>query len=328
MMPTIHMSEDNNVKSVAPVCSRREKLKGMKILMTGATGLVGTALIPMLQGEGHSVVRLVRKRTRNASDILWNPAAGTINIAELENFDAAVHLAGESIASGRWTAARKEKILRSRVDGTHLLSQSLARLQQPPRVLVSASAIGYYGNRGSETLSEASPPGSGFLSEVCRAWEAATDPAAEKGIRVVNIRTGIVLSTRGGALRKMLLPFRLFVGGKIGSGEQYMSWISLADLCRTFLHAARTASLKGPVNAVAPTPVTNAVFTKALGAALHRPTFAPLPAAAARIALGEMADELLLASARVVPARLLASGFFFKDREIVPTLQRIVKEKL
>jgi uncharacterized protein (TIGR01777 family) len=300
----------------------------MRILMTGATGLVGTALIPVLKAEGHTVVRLVRKRKRDASDILWNPAAGTIPLSDLENFDAAIHLAGENIASGRWTAARKEKILRSRVDGTRLLSESLARLQQPPRVLVSASAVGYYGDRGTESLSESSPPGIGFLSEVCRAWEAATQPAADKGIRVVNVRTGIVLSTRGGALRKMLLPFRLGAGGKIGSGDQYMSWISLADLCRTFLHAVRTSSLQGPVNAVAPSPVTNAVFTKALGAALHRPTFFPLPAAAARLAFGEMADALLLASARVTPARLLASGFFFKDREIGPTLQRIVKEKL
>ena len=300
----------------------------MRILMTGATGLIGSALIPVLTAEGHTVVRLVRRRSRNDSDILWNPAAGTINLPDLENFDAAIHLAGESIASGRWTAARKEKIMRSRIDGTRLFAESLARLQQPPQVLVSASAIGYYGDRGTETLSETSSPGTGFLSDVCRGWEAETERAASKGIRIVNVRTGIVRSVRGGALRRMLLPFKLGVGGRIGSGDQYMSWISLADLCRTFLHVTRTASVRGPVNAVAPTPVTNAAFTKALGAALHRPAFFPLPAFAARLALGEMADALLLASTRVIPARLLASGFFFKDREIGATLQRIVKEKL
>lgn len=300
----------------------------MKILVTGATGLIGTALIPVLKSEGHDVTRLVRRRPREASDIQWDPAAGTINSSGIEGFDAVIHLAGESIASGRWTHARKDRILRSRAEGTRLLAESLVRLQQPPRVLVSASAIGYYGNRGIETLSETSEPGPGFLSLVCRAWEAATKPALDKGIRVVNVRTGIVLSTRGGALRKMLLPFWLGVGGKVGNGEQYMSWISRTDLCRVFLHAVRTESLKGPVNAVAPSPVTNAVFTKALGAAMHRPTFLPLPAFAVRLIFGEMGDELLLASTRVIPARLVASGFFFKDREIGPTLERIWKEKL
>jgi hypothetical protein len=250
-----------------------------------------------------------------------------ISVGELEDFDAVVHLAGESIAS-RWTEKRKERILRSRVDGTRLLAESLARLKQAPRVLVSASAIGYYGDRGSETVSETSPPGSGFLAEVCQAWESATQRATESGIRVVNVRTGVVLSTRGGALKKMLLPFRLGIGGKVGSGEQYMSWISLADQIRTLIHAIRTDSLRGPVNAVAPAPVTNAVFTKALGRALHRPTVLPMPAFAARLVFGEMADALLLASMRVIPRRLLASGFFFKDREIEPTLARIVKEKL
>jgi len=296
--------------------------------MTGATGLIGSALIPVLKAEGHEVSRLVRRKAREASDIVWDPAAGTINLTAIEGFDAVIHLAGESIAAGRWTAARKEKILRSRSDGTRLLAEAVTRLQQPPRVLVSASAIGYYGNRGSETLAETSAPGTGFLSEVCRAWEAATQPATDKGIRVVNVRTGIVLSTRGGALRKMLLPFWFGVGGKLGDGQQYMSWISITDLCRTFAHAVRTESLRGPTNAVAPAAVTNAVFTKALGAALHRPTVLPMPAFAVRMLFGEMGEELLLASTRVIPARLLASGFFFKDREIGPTLARIVKEKL
>jgi uncharacterized protein (TIGR01777 family) len=300
----------------------------MKVLITGASGLIGKALHAALIAEDHTVVHLVRRRKRNPSDVLWDPAAGLISISELENFDAVVHLAGENIAAGRWTEKRKAKILQSRVKGTRLLSESIARLQARPRVLVSASAIGYYGDRGSETVSEASPPGTGFLAEVCKAWEGSTESAAESGIRVVNVRTGIVLSTRGGALKKMLLPFKLCVGGKLGSGEQYMSWISLADQVRTLVHAIRTESLTGPVNAVAPAPVTNAVFTKALGRALHRFTILPMPAFAARAAFGEMADALLLASTRVIPQRLLASGFFFKDREIGPTLSRIVKEKL
>jgi len=300
----------------------------MKVLVTGATGLIGKSLHASLIAEGHTVVRLVRRRKREASDILWDPASGLIGISDLENFDAVIHLAGENIAAGRWTEKQKQKILESRVNGTRLLTESLAKLQQPPKVLVSASAIGYYGDRGAETLSEMSARGSGFLADVCEAWESATQRATENGIRVVNVRTGIVLSTRGGALKKMLLPFRLGLGGKIGSGEQYMSWISLADQVRTLIHAVRTERLRGPVNAVAPAPVINAVFTKALGHALNRPTILPMPAFAARAAFGEMAYALLLASTRVIPQRLLASGFFFKDREIEPTLARIVKEKL
>jgi uncharacterized protein (TIGR01777 family) len=300
----------------------------MRVLITGASGLIGKALHAALNTEGHTVVHLVRRRKRDATDILWDPAAGLISISELENFDAVVHLAGENIAGGRWTEKRKEKIFQSREKGTRLLAESLARLQAPPRVLVSASAIGYYGDRGSESLSETSSPGTDFLAEVCKAWEAATERAAENGIRVVNVRTGIVLSTRGGALKKMLFPFKMGVGGKVGSGEQYMSWISLADQTRTLIHAIRTESLKGPINAVAPSPVPNAVFTKALGKAVHRPTLVPMPAFAARWAFGEMADALLLSSQRVIPARLLASGFFFKDREIEPTLTRIIKESL
>jgi uncharacterized protein (TIGR01777 family) len=299
----------------------------MNILITGATGMVGTALMAMLKSERHDVSRLVRGKPREVFDIVWSPAAATINLSAIEGFDAVVHLAGENIAAGRWTSARKDRILRSRVDGTRLLAESLAKLDHPPKVLVSASAIGYYGDRGNETLSETSAPGSGFLADVCREWESATEAASEKGIRVVMTRLGMVLSTRGGALKKMLLPFRLGAGGKIGSGEQYMSWISLRDLCRAILHAIRTESLKGPVNAVAPSPITNAVFTKALGAALQRPTVIPVPGFAARLAFGEMADALLLASTRVLPARLLSSGFFFQDREIELTLKRIVNEK-
>ena len=300
----------------------------MKILITGSTGMVGAALIPALKAAGHDVTRLLRSASAAGTDLLWNPDAGAIDVQKLEGFDAVVHLAGENIASGRWTPARKERILQSRVKGTHLLAESLAKLQRPPRVLVSASAIGYYGDRGAEVLSEESSPGTGFLPEVCRAWESATEPATNKGIRVVHLRIGIVLSTRGGALAKMLPPFRMGAGGKIGSGAQYMSWISLADLCGAILHAIKTESLRGAVNAVSPRPLTNAEFTKELGTALHRPAIFPLPAFAARLMLGEMADALLLASIRIEPARLQASGFAFQDREIGPALARILSLKI
>jgi uncharacterized protein (TIGR01777 family) len=300
----------------------------MKILVTGATGMIGTALIARLKKEGHDTARLVRSGPAAGTDVLWDPNAGTINLAGLEGFDAVVHLAGESIASGRWTAARKERIRKSRVKGTRLLAESLVKLQHPPKVLVSSSAIGYYGDRGNTVLTEESSPGTGFLSDVCRLWEAATEPASQKGIRVVHVRTGIVLSTRGGALVAMLLPFRLGVGGKIGTGGQYMSWITITDQCRAIVHAIQTEKIRGPINAVSPNAVTNAVFTKALGAALHRPTLFPLPAFAARMMLGEMADALLLASTRVQPARLQSSGFTFNDREIGPALKHVLEARI
>jgi hypothetical protein len=298
----------------------------MKILITGSTGMVGATLIQALKVASHEVARLLRTGNAAGTDLTWNPNAGSIDAARLEGFDAVVHLAGESIASGRWTPARKERILQSRVKGTRLLAESLAGLKRPPKVLVSASAIGYYGDRGAAVLSEESAPGTGFLTDVCRAWESATEAAGNKGIRVVHLRIGIVLSTRGGALAKMLPPFRMGVGGKIGSGAQYMSWISLTDLCSAVIHTIRTESLRGAVNAVSPLPVTNAEFTRALGSALHRPTIFPLPAFAAGILLGEMADALLLASTRVEPARLQASGFVFQDREVGQTLQHILHE--
>ncbi len=296
----------------------------MRVAVTGATGLVGTALIGMLKEEGWEVSRVVRGSKLQASDILWNPEAGMIDLAGLENHDAVVHLAGESIASGRWTPARKQRIRESRVKGTQLLAQTVANLRNPPRVLVGASAIGYYGDRGSEILREDSSPGAGFLPEVCRAWESAAAAAAAAGIRVVHPRIGIVLSTHGGALAKMLLPFRMGAGGNLGHGTQYMSWISLRDLCRAIVHAIRTESLRGPINAVSPQPATNAEFTKALGVALHRPTIFPVPAFGARLAFGEMADALLLASTRVVPQRLQESGFRFEDTDIGQTLRRIL----
>jgi uncharacterized protein (TIGR01777 family) len=241
----------------------------------------------------------------------------------LQGVDAAVHLAGESIAQ-RWTSERKARILKSRARGTRLLSESFARLTQPLRVLLCASAIGYYGNRGEEVLTEESPSGSGFLAEVCREWEAACESAVRKGIRVVNLRFGVVLSPTGGMLGRMLFPFRLGLGGRIGSGKQYMSWIAIDDLVGIILHALACDELIGPVNAVAPNPVTNFEFTKTLGRVLRRPTVFPVPSWAARLALGEMADDLLLASARVEPARLASSGYVFHYPELEGALRHVL----
>jgi hypothetical protein len=247
-----------------------------------------------------------------------------VDLSAFSGVEAVIHLAGENIASGRWTAARKQRILESRVKGTKLIAETIGRLEPPPSVFVSASAIGYYGDRGSEVLREESPPGTGFLADVCRQWEAATDPATRKGVRVVHLRTGLVLSAAGGAMGKMLLPFKLGVGGKIGSGNQYWSWISLDDVCGAITHCIQAATLHGPVNIVSPSPVTNLEFTKILGRVLRRPTIFPMPAFAARLVLGEMADALLLASARVEPAKLSASRFVFKDKELESTLRSLL----
>jgi uncharacterized protein (TIGR01777 family) len=290
----------------------------MKIAVTGATGLIGSALTRSFQTAGHDVVRL-----RRPAD--WDPEKHSVDTSVLRGVDAVIHLAGESIASGRWSAARKGRIRDSRVNGTRLIAETIAGMADRPQVLVSASAIGYYGDRGSEVLREESGPGTGFLSDVCRQWEAATDPATRKGIRVVHLRNGLVLSKDGGALPKMLLPFKLGVGGKIGSGNQYWSWISLEDVCAAIQHCIQAGSLHGPVNLVSPSPVTNREFTRTLGQVLGRPTMFPLPAFAARLALGEMADALLLASARVEPAKLSASRFVFRHKDLQPVLQQLLR---
>jgi uncharacterized protein (TIGR01777 family) len=297
----------------------------MHILVTGSTGLIGSALVPALTSQGHRVSRLVRSKSNLGNrDTYWDPSAGELNSGSLENLDAAVHLAGESIAAGRWTAVRKARIRDSRIQGTRLLSQKLAQLARPPKVLVSASAVGYYGDRGEEILTEQSPPGTNFLADLCVEWEAASAPAAEHGIRVVTMRFGVVFSPAGGALAKMLMPFRMGVGGVVGSGKQYMSWITISDLMGAIIHALKTESLCGAVNGVAPSPVTNAEFTKTLGRVLGRPTVLPMPAFAARLAFGEMADELLLASTRVLPSKMLASGFVFRDPELEPALTNLL----
>ncbi len=296
----------------------------MKILVSGSSGLVGSALVPFLSSGGHEIVRLIRGWPQpGEAAVPWDPPAGRIEAARLEGLDAVVHLAGENIA-GRWTATRKARIRESRVQGTRLLAETLARLARPPKVFVCASAIGYYGDRGDAVLREDSPPGAGFLAEVCREWEAAARPAAEKGVRVVHLRIGVVLSPAGGALARMLTPFKLGLGGRIGAGGQFMSWIAIDDLTGAIHHALATESLRGPVNAVAPRPVTNREFTKTLGRVLGRPTLFPMPAFAARLTFGEMADELLLASARVEPAKLVTSGYRFRAPELEGALRHLL----
>jgi uncharacterized protein len=297
----------------------------MNILVTGASGLIGSALVSFLATAGHDVRRLVRSQPRPGEKAFrWDPMAGSIETGALEGLEAVVHLAGESLAE-RWTAEKKIRIRDSRVKGTRLLSESLARMTTPPKVLVSASAIGYYGDRGGEILTEESPAGRGFLAEVCRAWEAATEPARRKGIRVVPLRFGVVLSGAGGALGKMLPPFRMGLGGVLGSGQQYMSWVALDDAVGAIHHAMMTESLQGPVNAMSPNAVTNQEFTKTLGKVIGRPTIVPMPAFAARLMFGEMADELLLASARAQPAKLLASGYTFHYPELEAALRHLLE---
>lgn len=297
----------------------------MIIAITGSSGLVGSALIHALEADGHLIRPVVRRAPRQgANEIRWDPDNGMIDAAEFANVDAVVHLAGENIAAHRWTQSFKDKILASRVRGTKLLCDTLAGLASKPTVLTSASAIGYYGNRGSEPLDESASPGQGFLAEVCQQWEAATTSAKAADVRVVNLRIGFVLSKDGGGLTKMLTPFRLGLGGVIGSGNQYLSWIALDDLVRVIQFTLSAAALVGPVNAVAPTPVTNREFTKTLGNILHRPTIFPMPAFAAKLALGEMADDMLLGGARVEPRALSNARFEFRYPQLDFALRHIL----
>lgn len=304
-----------------------EKVRPMNILVSGSHGLIGSALVPFLTTGGHQVTRLARSATAAESTLQWDPEAKRIPTPALEGLDAVVHLAGESIASGRWTAEKKARIRNSRVNGTRLLCDVLTQLANPPKVLVCASAIGFYGDRGDTVVTESSRPGTDFLAQVCRDWETATEPARARGIRVVNLRFGMVLSPAGGALAKMLTPFRLGAGGTIGDGHQYMSWIALDDVIGAIHHALLTESLQGPVNAVAPHPVTNRQFTKTLGHVLGRPTLFPMPAFAARALFGEMADALLLASTRVEPRQLQATGYAFGYPELEDALRHLLGKR-
>ena len=298
----------------------------MRVAVSGSTGLVGSEAVASLSAAGHDVVRLVRRDPAPGEKaVRWDTGKREVDAAGLEGIDAVVHLAGENIASGRWNAARKAAIRDSRVNGTRLLCETLAGLARPPKTFVSASAVGYYGDRGEESLTEGIPHGTGFLAEVCREWEAASAPAARKGIRVVTLRIGMVLSPKGGALARMLPLFRAGLGGVIGGGRQYVSWVALDDLPNILLHALQRGDLSGPVNAVAPRPVTNREFTEALGKALSRPTPLPVPAFALRLAVGrEMADGLLLASARVLPRRLEETGYRFRFPELGGALRHLL----
>ncbi len=299
--------------------------KPLNILLSGSSGLIGSNLVSFLKTAGHKVVRMVRRKEQVDDDsVYWNPADKKIDKEALENFAVVIHLAGENIASGRWTPAKKERLRQSRVEGTRLLSETLTQLNHPPDALICASALGFYGDRGDEILTEDSPPGKGFLSELCCEWEKATQPAAEKDIRTVNLRIGIVLTPAGGALKRMLLPFKLGLGGPLGSGKQYMSWIAIDDLPYLISHIITNPNLSGPINAVSPNPVTNKEFTRTLAKVLHRPAVIPVPAFALRLVQGQMADELLFASARIKPSKLLENNHHFH----YPTLEDALRHVL
>jgi len=293
-----------------------------RILVSGVSGPIGAALLPSLRTSGWSVVRLVRGTAAGAGQVAWDPAK-PIPPESVSGFDAVIHLAGESIF-GRWTEAKKRKIRDSRVDGTFNLGQALARAEEKPKVFVCGSAIGYYGNRGDEMLSEESAPGTGFLAQVCREWEEAATPAVQAGIRTAHVRTGIVLSAKGGALGAMLLPFRLGLGGRTGDGRQWMSWIDVQDMVGAIHHILKNDLIQGPVNMVAPKPVTNAEFATTLAGVLARPAIFPMPAFAAKLAFGEMGEELLLGSQKVEPTKLISSAYPFRYRELRESLQHLL----
>jgi uncharacterized protein (TIGR01777 family) len=287
----------------------------MKVLIAGASGLVGSALVPLLKAEGAEVTRLVRSAAKSG-EIEWHPDRGSIDAPALEGFDAVINLAGDGIANGRWIAEKKRRILDSRVNGTRLLSETMAKLSRKPATFINASAVGFYGSRGDELVDEDSGPGEGFLASVCRQWESATAPAGQAGIRVVKLRLGVILTKNGGIMGSMLRPFKLGLGGKVGSGKQIISWVAMDDVVGAINFILHHESLRGPINAVAPHPVTNEEFTKTLGRVLSRPTFMAMPAFAAKLAFGEMADEMMLSSTRVAGKVLNDAGFKFQFPEL------------
>ena len=304
----------------------------MRILISGSTGFLGTALIDVLEREGHAIVRLVRPDTgppvvssARVQSVLWDPVGSQFDAAAAEGADAVVHLAGASIADGRWNAGRKNLLRTSRIEATRHLIGALSKLKQPPRVIVAPSAIGYYGDRGDETLTEVSVPGNDFLSGLCRAWEAESARGTEFGARVVMLRFGIILAAHGGALPRMALPFKLGAGGRLGSGRQWMSWLTLPEAIGMIRFALENSGLDGPTNAVTPNAVQNADFTRILAKTLHRPALFPAPAFALRLALGEMADALLLVSQRVKPSKLELTGYRFSQPELATALAEIFR---
>jgi uncharacterized protein len=296
----------------------------MKIAIAGASGLVGSALIPSLVHDGEAITRLVRS-TPKPGEIEWHPNEDHLDVQSLEGFDVIINLAGENIAGGRWTDEQKRKIRDSRVSGTHLLSEAIAKMSVKPSAFICASATGIYGDRDDETLDEQSESGSGFLAGVCREWEMACEPAIKADVRVVNLRLGPVIAREGGMLAKLLTPFKMGMGGKVGSGKQYISWVGLDDVVNAIKLAINDQSIRGPLNIVSPNPVTNEEFTRTLGHVLNRPTALAVPAFAARLAFGEMADEMLLASQKVLPKKLSALGFQFQYPELEAAFKKYVR---
>jgi len=303
---------------------RFAQLGPRRFVLSGATGLLGEALLAHLIRAGHEVVRLVRSEPKRKGDVRWDPHAGAVEPSVIEGADVVVNLAGEPVAGGRWSAERRRRIMDSRTEGTSLLARTIAAAAAKPSAFVSASATGFYGDAGDAQLDETSPSGDGFLAEVCRAWEAATAPASEAGVRTIHARIGVVLAKDGGALAKMAPPFRLGLGGPMGGGKHWMSCIDIDDAVRALHHVALDTSMSGPVNLVCPHPIRNADFTRALGAALGRPAFIPMPAFAIRAAMGEMGREVLLGSQRVLPTRLVAAGFEFAFPDVPGSLGRQV----
>ncbi len=297
----------------------------MKVVITGSHGLIGSALASSLEGDGHEVTRLVRGQASGANEIAWNPAAGTIDAGALEGHDAVVHLAGVGIGDHRWTDEHKAAVLDSRVQGTRLLTTTLAGLHHPPAVVASGSAVGFYGDRGDEELTEDSGPGTGFLADVVQQWEASAGSATEAGIRVAYLRTGVVQSANGGALKKQLLPFKAGMGGRLGSGRQWLSWIAIDDEVGAIRHVLDTPEIVGPVNLCAPAPVTNDEFTRTLGRLLHRPTAIPTPTPALQLLFGkEMVSEMLLGGQRVLPKVLESTGFVFANPTLAAALAAVL----
>jgi len=301
----------------------------MKILVSGSSGLIGGAAATALKSDGHNVVHLIRPgKAATPGDVQWDPMRATVDVAGLEGVDVVIHLSGAGIADGRWTEERKQLLRSSRIDTTRVLVDSLSRLKQKPKVLIVASAIGYYGSRGDEILTESSTNGTDFLALVCRDWEAEASRAAATGVRTILLRTGIVLSGKGGALPKMLTPFKLGVGGRLGSGQQWMSWIAIEDVVGIIRYAIANEQVSGPVNVVAPNPVRNEEFTRLLAGMLHRPAIFPAPAFVLRLAMGEMADAVLLGSDRVKPDRMLAAGYKFRFEILEPALRAAVLSRM
>jgi len=298
----------------------------MNILVAGASGLIGTSLVKLLRANGHKVRILVRERSLvSAENIFWDPSTGNLDASQISDIDAVVNLSGQNIAGSKWTTTYKQKIRDSRIQTTQLLVDTICNLKNHPKVLLNASAVGFYGSRGSENIDESSSSGEGFLADVCREWEAVTTKASARGIRVVLSRTGMVLSPTGGALQKMLLPFKLGLGGKLGSGTQFMSWISLADAVNAMSFCLENNNVQGPVNLVAPQPLTNLEFTKTLGWVLRRPTMFTVPASVLKITLGQMADELLLSSIKAYPKLLLDNGYRFLHDRLDTALLAVMK---